>query len=139
MALPEPPPPSPTPQPESIVGKVSSEGAELTVVSVTKHSKMGIWIIQNEGDVFLKEVILKNISREKIQGNSLYFTVKDENGVNYGHSMASIEPRFPLGDILPGESAEGNATFNVPETAKGFILSFQDFLMFEPLSLKLGL
>ncbi|MCR4428409.1 MAG: DUF4352 domain-containing protein [Caldiserica bacterium] len=138
------PPPSPSPssptEPEAIVGKVSSQGAELTVVSVTEHSKIGIWVPQNEGDIFLNvEVILKNISREKIQGNSLYFSLKDKDGISYGHSIASLEPHFPLGDILPGQKAQGNITFIVPKTASGFVLSFQDFLLSEPISLQLGL
>lgn len=134
------PPSSFTPEPESIVGRVSSQGAELTVVSVTKHSKIGLWVPKNEGDVFLNvEVILKNISREKIQGNSLYFYLKDGNGVSYGHSIASLEPHFPLGDILQGQAAQGNVTFIVPQTATGFVLSFQDFLLSEPISIELGL
>lgn len=137
---PLPPSPSSTPEPEDIVGKVSSQGAELTVVSVTKHSKIGIWVPQNEGDVFLNvEVILKNVSREKIQGNSLYFSLKDQNGVSFGHSIASLEPHFPLGDILQGQTAQGNVTFMVSQAASGFVFSFQDFLMSEPISLELGL
>lgn len=143
MLVSEPPSPtssSPAPTPENIVGKVTSEGAALTVVKVTKLSKIGIWVPEKAGDVFLNaEVILENISREKIQGNSLYFSLKDKNGVSYGHSIAALDPRFPLGDIGPGQSAQGNVAFIVPETASGFVLSFQDYLMDNPLTIELGL
>ncbi|MCR4432769.1 MAG: stalk domain-containing protein [Caldiserica bacterium] len=143
MLVSEPPSPtssSPAPTPENIVGKVTSEGAALTVVKVTKLSKIGIWVPEKASDVFLNaEVILENISREKIQGNSLYFSLKDKNGVSYGHSIAALDPRFPLGDIGPGQSAQGNVAFIVPETASGFVLSFQDYLMDNPLTIELGL
>ncbi len=69
------PPPSATPTPsEGVVGSITKNGAKLTVVQFSKHSKIGIWVPENEGDIFLNvEVILENISREEVQGNSLQF------------------------------------------------------------------
>ena len=138
--LPSPTPSSPTLTPGNIVGKVTSEGAILTVVKIAKLSKIGIWVPENAGDVFLNvEVILENVSREKIQGNSLYFSLKDKNDKSYGHSIAALDPRFPLGDLGPGQSAQGNVAFIVPDAASGFVLSFQDYIMDNPLIIELGL
>jgi len=108
------------PSPTSSVGRVGqrmvANGIGLTVVRVYKESATSYLVI---------EATVENISwGEGILYSQYSFSVKDSDGVQYDPLDYAPDPALGSDLLSKGGQAQGNVAFYVPETAQGFIASY---------------
>jgi hypothetical protein len=90
------------------------------------------------GKIFiLVEVLVENVSQDKLTYLINDFKLKDADGYEYTNNIMAPEPKFSSGSIGKGEKVRGNVMFEVPTTAKGLVISYKP--MFENYSIKFDL
>jgi hypothetical protein len=119
-----------------------SGGIALTVTEVSKTKVVNDFLKPKEGNTYLAiGVILENVTRDKTPYNPLYFKVKDAEGFEYTASFVAPDPALKSGDLAKGEKVRGNVAFEVSETAKGFVVSYEPLVIlggYEPIKIDLG-
>ncbi|MBU1671752.1 MAG: DUF4352 domain-containing protein [Actinobacteria bacterium] len=65
-------------------------------------------------------------------------SVRTPNGYQYDMAVYFPEPRFPEGDILPGQTARGNVSFEVPSNATGMSFVYKPLIIGDVVSVKLN-
>jgi hypothetical protein len=139
-------PPSPTAAASTGVGQVGkaqiSGGTSLTVNKVTTASSVNEYLKPKAGNIYLVvDVTIANIDRDTAPYNPLYFKVKDMDGYEYSDSLLAPAPDLKSGDLTKGQKARGNVAFEVPKTAKGFVLTYEPLVIFgdfTPIQVDLG-
>jgi hypothetical protein len=119
------------PLPVAAVGqRVASGGVVLTVNSVRKAPRAGVFAKAKEGRVLLvADVTVENAERDTAPYNPLYFKVKDAEGFEYG-SFVGVDDGLKSGELPKGDKARGVVAFEVRTDAKGFVLSYQPIVLF---------
>lgn len=121
----------PTPTPASTIGKVGetvTQGAySITLVGVEKATQYSEFFAPSAGNIFLSvEVIIQSSADTGVSVNPLYTSVRDSNGYEYTTSLLGKEPALQSQNDLPnGEFVRGWITFEVPESASGFIFTYE--------------
>ena len=119
-----------------------SAGIALTVTEVSKTNAVNDFMKPKEGNTYLViAVTLENSTRDKTPYNPLYFKVKDADGFEYSASFIAPDPELKSGDLAQGEKVRGNVAFEVPKTAKGFVVSYEPLVIlggYEPITINLG-
>jgi hypothetical protein len=102
----------------------------LTVTKVTRLNAIKIWK-PDPGNVFVDiEAVIENTARDQAPYNPLYFKVKDSDGFEYNHAIASVDPSLKSGDLAKGEKVRGHVAFEVKSSAKGLVLAFEPMVLF---------
>ena len=132
----EPPAPTETAAPETkdiyMVGeKASQAGIAITVLNVQKVNKLQL-LTADAGKTYLDiEVLIENVSRDETTPyNSFYFKIKDDTAAEYTTTMDSLTPSLKSGDLVKGDKARGHLAFEVPDTSKGFVVSYEPMVIF---------
>lgn len=123
--------------------RIESAGVALTIVKIDRAKELGQFLKAEDGKVYLlAEAVVENAGRdEKTPYNPLYFKVKDTDGFEYNASLMGPDNSLKSGDLDKGDKARGVVAFEVPETAKGLVLSYEPMVLFggyEPIKVKLG-
>jgi hypothetical protein len=105
--------------------RVELNGMALTVVKVDHAAELGGIVKAKAGNEFIvTEVIIENVSAEKVNYNLLYFKARDGEGFEYTTALGMDQP-LSAGDLAKGEKARGNVAFEVKKDAKGLILEYK--------------
>jgi hypothetical protein len=125
---------TPAPLPLAAVGqRVASGGIALTVNGVRKTPELDkVFGQAKEGRVYLvADVTIENVERETAPYNPLYFKVKDADGFEYNPEiLTSNQQSLKSGELARGDRARGFVAFQVPASAKGFVVSYQPVVLF---------
>ena len=114
---------TPSPSPTVVQGgggglRGEAGGMAVTVVSVTRHDDAGLIEL-------VVEVIVENVSRnEEVYYHPLFFSLQDSEGNGYEASPIAPDPSLTEGALARGESARGNVAFEITQTARGFVLTY---------------
>lgn len=117
---PEPTPaPTDTPEPvqEANLGDlVEQEGYSLVAVTVEDPAPAGLLYTPTEGTKLVAvEVIIGNVSGERVTVNALSSTLVDSDGFAHQAELAGRDGQINLVDLKPGERVKGWVAFEVPE------------------------
>jgi hypothetical protein len=125
--------PTATPAPVT-TGKVGdmieSGGIAVGIASVQKVAKVSIWTPKAGNTYLVIEAVIQNVSRDTAPYNPLYFKVKDADGFEYTTSFGGADPALRSGELAKGEKVRGMVTFEVLETSKGFVVSYEPMVIF---------
>lgn len=133
-------PPTSTPKPAptattapAALGKVGdmieSGGIAVGIASVQKATKFGIWEAKAGNTYLVVEAVIQNVSRDTTPYNPLYFKVKDADGFEYTMTFGGADPALKSGDLTKGDKVRGMVTFEVPLTAKGFVVAYEPMVI----------
>lgn len=117
---PEPTPaPTDTPEPvqEANLGDlVEQDGYSLVAVTVEDPAPAGLLYTPAEGTKLVAvEVIIGNVSGERVTVNALSSTLVDSDGFAHQAELAGRDGQIDLVDIKPGERVKGWVAFEIPE------------------------
>jgi hypothetical protein len=124
----------PTPSSSNKLGKIGdkidSSGIALIVVGVQTAQSIGIFQAE-PGNIFIDvEVMIENSGdKESIPYNPMYFTIKDDTGQEFKTALGSLDPSLKSGELIHGDKARGHISFEVPESSKGFILTYEPLVI----------
>lgn len=126
---------TPAAAPAAAIGKVGERvemnGIALTVVKTENKTELGQFSKAKAGNTFVvAEVLIENVSVDKVPYNPLYFKVKDGDGFEYTPEITGIDRALRSGDLAKGDKARGTVAFEVKETAKGLVLSYKPLVLF---------
>lgn len=122
-------------EPKIVTCKVGDKcvagGIALTVIQVTKETKLGDFFEADPGKVYLCiEVLLENEERDDdMPVNPLYFEVKDSDGYVYNTSFGSKDPSLKATDVAKGDKTRGWVTFEIPEKATGLVVTYEPLVL----------
>jgi hypothetical protein len=106
--------------------RVESPGIALTVNAVTKPLSAGALSAAKPGHTFLVvEATLENTGAANAPYNPLQFTLQDADGLQYIAALVGTDKALHAGELAPGNTASGEVIFEVPITARGFVLSYR--------------
>jgi len=134
----------PTPVPETAIGKVGetvTQGAySITVANVETATTYGEFNSAEAGNKFVAvELVIQSGAATGVSVNPFYVSLKDSNGYEYTVSIFGKEPSLKSQNDLPsGEFVRGWVTFEVPDGASGFILTY-DPLSFDNIKIRFDL
>lgn len=119
--------------------RVEINGAAVTIVKVSDYAGDD-FIKPDEGKVFiLVEVLVENVSQDKLTYLITDFKLKDADGYEYTNSLFAPDPKFSSGSLAKGEKVRGNVLFEVPATVKGLVMSYNPMLKSYSIKFDLGL
>ncbi len=137
--------PKPTPAPPQIakVGeRVVAGGIAVTVAKVSKTDTIGQFLKAKTGNTYLVvEVLVESVDKDEAPYNPLYFKVKDADAYEYTSAMLAPEPTLKTGTLAKGDKTRGNVAFEVPTSAKGFVLTYEPLVIlgnYIPIKIILG-
>jgi Domain of unknown function (DUF4352) len=109
--------------------RIVSNGIALTAMKVWKTRTAGY--DADPGNTWLVvDVLEENISHDGSPYNVLYFQLLDKDGYSYDPTIYPPSPTFPSGIFNAGSKVRGNVAFQVPLTAKGFVLNYKPIVLF---------
>lgn len=123
------------PAPAAVVGKVGdrveANGIALTVVKTEQKDELSQFQKAKDGNTYvIAEVLIENVSADKVPYNPLYFKVKDGDGFEYNPEISGGDQALKSGDLVKGDKARGTVAFEVKETAKSLIMSYKPLVLF---------
>jgi hypothetical protein len=105
--------------------RVEMDGAALTVVKVSRADAQGPLLKAKEGNTLLiVEVVVENVSRDKLSPNPLFFMLKDADGFDY-NAVLGVDQQIGSSELPKGDKSRGNVAFEVKKDAKGLVLIYQ--------------
>jgi hypothetical protein len=109
---------------------VTASGVALTVEKASRE----------QGKLTLS-VLIENVSNKEAQPyHPYYFNIKDSDGYGYPGVSSFVQPALMGGSSLAqGEKARGNVAFNIPDAAKGLVLTYRPPLPLNGYSMKVDL
>ena len=111
--------------PGTIGDRIEANGMALTVVKMERADTLGQFLKAKDGNTFVvAEVLIENVSQDKIPYNLLYFKVKDSDGFEYTPAIGVDQP-LNSGELTKGDKARGNVAFEVKKDAKGLVLTYK--------------
>ncbi len=128
----------------TIVSTAVDTGAPVIGRVGTPQESGGIWVRVNSvyrigeissvkadtGKTYLVcDVTIKTTTRDSAPYNPLYFKLKDSGGYEYTVSLFTPDPSLKSGDLPKGEMVSGNIAFEIGETAKGLIVSYEPMVL----------
>ena len=125
-AVPTEPPPSEPPQKANLGDLVEQDGYSLTAVTLEDPAPHGIIYSPAEGTKLVAiEVVIGNVSGEKITVNALNSTLLDTEGFTYQAELAGRDGQIILVDLAPGERVKGWVAFEIPEASEADIIKYE--------------
>ena len=131
-----PPTQAPEPPQEANLGDLFElEGYSFAAVTVEDPATPGILYTPEEGTRLVAvEIVVGNVSAERITVNALNTTLLDAEGFTYVAELAGRDDQISLVDLEPGQRAKGWVAFELPEdatpaTVKYAVKSFSDLIM----------
>jgi hypothetical protein len=125
--------PPPTEIPIGKVGETIVQGGYILQVTNVETSKSVLpHDFIDKGKIFLAiELIIKSGADKDVDVNPLYAKIEDSEGHEYRNSIFRKEPSLMAQSDLPkGGMVRGWVTFEVPENAHGFILTYEPYVVF---------
>ncbi|HLY67923.1 MAG TPA: DUF4352 domain-containing protein, partial [Chloroflexota bacterium] len=105
---------------------ITSGGVGLTANSVNKTASLGQFLKASPGKIYaVVDVTIENTGRDKEPYNPLYFKAKDADGYEYNGSLIGDDKALKSGELAAGEKARGTVGFEIPDSAKGLVMSYQ--------------
>lgn len=97
---------------------VEQFGYSLSAVSVEDPTTPGILYKPRQGyKLVAVEIVLGNVSAEKLNVNPLYSTLLDSEGYLYAPELGGRSGQLDAGELAAGEKAKGWVAFEIPESA----------------------
>lgn len=119
--------------------RVELNGMALTVVKAERKAQLGDFIKAKEGNEFIvTEILIENVSADKVSYNLLYFKAKDTDGFEYTTALGMDQP-LSAGDLAKGEKARGNVAFEVKKAAKGLVMEYKPLVFGESEAIRVAL
>ncbi len=110
---------------------VKVDDVQISLSEVKNYTSSNQYIKPDDGYRFLAIMVnVENTSEGPASYNSWYFSLKNEDGVEYDSGYADIEPDLNSGTLQPGKKAKGYIVFEVPTSVKTSQLE----LIYEPIS-----
>lgn len=136
-------PSSPAVQAVGKVGNpVAAGGIELTVTAIETTNAVPVLAPKAGNTYLVAQVAIKNTERDESPYNPFYFKVKDAGGFEYNWASTNAkEPSLKSGKLGKGETVAGWVAFEVPVTAKGFVLTYEPAVIgggYKPIRVDLG-
>lgn len=132
VSEPEPtgePEPTDTPEPvqEANLGDLfEQDGYSLVAVTVEDPAPAGLLYTPTEGAKLVAvEVIIGNVSGERVTVNALNSTLIDSDGFAHQAELAGRDGQIDLVDIKPGERVKGWVAFEIPENVTPNIFKYE--------------
>lgn len=118
--------------------RVEISGAAVTIAKVSDYAGDD-FVKPKEGNVYiLVEVLVENVSQDKLTYLITDFKLKDADGYEYTNSLFAPDPKFSSGSLAKGEKVRGNVLFEVPATVKGLVMSYNPMLKSYSIKFDLG-
>lgn len=113
----------------------------ITLVSVDKQKSFGTLATAGEGKILIAvELIIESAADKGVSANLFYCTLQDSDGFSYNFSVFGKDPALAaINDIPYGEKTRGWATFEVPETASGFVFRYEPISITESIRIRFSL
>lgn len=117
---------TPGPAQEANLGDlVEQEGYSLVAVTVEDPAPAGLLYTPTEGAKLVAvEVIIGNVSGERVTVNALSSTLVDSDGFAHQAELAGRDGQIDLVDLKPGERVKGWVAFEIPEDATPSIFKY---------------
>ena len=112
--------------------RIESAGIALTVNGARRAAEAGPIAKAKPGRTYMiADVSLENANRERAPYNPLYFKVRDADGFEYtSNLMAGGDQSLKSGELATGERVRGTVAFDVPEGARGLVMTYQPQVLF---------
>jgi len=116
---------------ESSVGKQAvADGIAVTIVSVKAMPAIGVMKPKDKMTLLDVEVLIENVGKEiDVAYIPDDFKIKDEQFWQYPTRMFMVDPSLKSGNLIKGDKVRGHITFEVPATAKKFIIYYDPNFM----------
>lgn len=122
----EAPTETPEPQAANLGDLVELEGYSFAAVVLEDPAPPGLLYTPTEGmRLVAVEIIVGNVSGERVTVNSLNSTLLDSEGFTYQSELAGRDDELVLVDLEPGERVRGWVAFEIPEAAEAAIIRYQ--------------
>lgn len=137
-AKPTSPPAKPTDAPKPTAAptiakvgeRAESAGLALTVSKVERKKDLDVISKAKAGNVFVvADVLIENTAKDKAPYNTLYFKVKSGDGYEYNAAITALPNQLKSGDLTTGDKVRGIVAFEVPEGAKGLVVSYEPLVI----------
>ncbi|MCL4528126.1 MAG: DUF4352 domain-containing protein [Chloroflexi bacterium] len=116
--------PTPTPQFAKVGDRMDPGPFAVTVTDAETAASYGGQTAQAGNKFVAAQVLLESKDTGGLYISPAFFTLKDSDGIQYVATQGQT-PAFSSDVLLPnGQQANGWVTFEVPEGAHGFILTF---------------
>lgn len=120
--------------------RVELNGMALTVVKVDRAAELGQFNKAKDGNEFVvAEVLIENVSADKVNYNPLYFKAKDSEGFEVNAELIAGDQSLKSGDLTKGDKTRGNVAFEVKKDTKGLVMEFKPLVFGESESIKVAL
>ena len=107
------------PQLAKLGDAVETNGVSLTAIKVDDPAKPGILYKQEEGKKLIAvEVVLGNVSADKLSANPLFFYLVDTDGFVYTAELGATDKQIDTVELGKGEKVKGMVAFTIPADAK---------------------
>ncbi len=122
---------APTTPTRYIVGDIVKVGDIQLVINEVKEIPATQFFKPAEGNKFIIiDITMENIgSSDHAASSIIEFTLKDDTGQEYSESFtaeAASGGKSPNGTIVPGDKLRGQIGYEIPITAKGFVLTYSN-------------
>jgi hypothetical protein len=124
-------PPTDTPQPSPVPSLCTlnqpcqAAGVEVTVTAVSTTGEIGAyWKAQTGNTYVVIDVTIKNLERDQLPYNPVWFTLTDAQGTTIIANSFAPLPDLKNGILTKGSDVSGKVTFEVSDQASGFIVTF---------------
>lgn len=123
-----------------VVGKpVTSGTIVFTVLAVTGAKSIQSFLTPKSGNVFVVcQVLIQNIGSTPASYNPYDYKLKDADGFEYTQAGAAPDPMLHSGDLAASDKVRGNIAFEVPQTAKALVLTY-DLSLFNAENIQVSL
>jgi hypothetical protein len=137
--------PEPPPAESASIGKVGDTIVNgdyiVTLVNVERGEVYSEWSQPDEGNILVAvEIVIESGADEGVSVNPLYCSLKDSDGYEYSMYLFGKDPSLGAENDLPkGDKMRGWVTFEVPESAAGFIFSYEPISFTETIRIRFEL
>ena len=126
-----PPKPTAAPAIAKVGERAESAGLALTVSKVERKKDLDVISKAKAGNVFVvTDVLIESTAKDKAPYNPLYFKVKSADGYEYNAAITGLSNQLKSGDLATGDKVRGIVAFEVPEGAKGLVVSYEPLVIF---------
>ena len=126
-----PPKPTAAPTIAKVGERAESAGLALTISKVERKKDLDVISKAKAGNVFVvTDVLIESTAKDKAPYNPLYFKVKSADGYEYNAAITGLSNQLKSGDLATGDKVRGIVAFEVPEGAKGLVVSYEPLVIF---------
>lgn len=110
--------------------RMVSGGIALTVLNVERVNDLSDFQQAEEGNHYVKaEVLIENIERDEAPYNPMYFSLKDDEGIEYNVELYAADGSLQSGDLFKGDKVRGVVAFKTKQDAADLVLSYEPIVL----------